>query len=924
MTWDTERRALKLFDEIADLDASEQVDALDRHCTSDPDLRSMVERMLAEDLTAASSSGFTRGEGAAIIANEVSFPGTESAPDWIGRYRIVREIGRGGMGVVYEAEQDDPARRVALKVIRDVRATEQTRRRFRREVQLLGRLQHPAIASVFDAGTQQIGNDLIPFFAMEFVDGERLDAHVASRQLELHEIALLFERLCEGVQHAHQKGVIHRDLKPSNILIRDSGDSISDGNSGTVDSRVGQPKILDFGVARFTDPESHGGTLQTQSGQIIGTLEFMSPEQVAGDTLAIDTRCDVYAIGVMLYQVLSGKKPFDLVGKPVAEAARIIQHVEPAPLGSFNQSLRGDLEIVVAKALEKDPDRRYASAAALGDDLRRYRTDVPIAARPPSAAYQFKKFASRNKGLVSGVSIALVTLILATIGMGVLLAESSRQRDRAETEAERSGRVAELMTEMVSGVNPSVALGRDTSLLRDILEQAAVSLDSELAELPAVEATMRDTIGDTLMRIAEFEEAERHLVRAMDLQRMLGDPRAEARTGVRLGRLQSQLGDFERAEELLREHGATLASELGADHPESLAAMSDRADALGRLSRFEESRTLHEQVVDSLREVAPASVELADALQQAASSVAIAGELELADTYFQESLALYERLLDADHPSLVTTRLSYGLNQFELERFEAARTTLARAVEAGDRVLGSEHPKTLSALNNLGMVHWRLGDREESVEIVGQVLERRRALYGNDHPEVANALNNLAFVALNTGDIASAERLYREVLEMRIRQHGERHERVAHATQQLAFVLLRHKGDVDAAAPMYELVVELRLELHGEGNLNVATARTWLGECRRQQGRLQEAEAILRQAVAGTASVLGDNHTQTAAARTRLGECMVDLERYDEAVELFRAANAGFLAQLGPDDASTAKTARLLAEAEAVLAEMSD
>ena len=269
------------------------------------------------------------GAGAQVLAAGLS----GAPPERVGRYRIIREIGRGGMGVVYEAEQESPARHVARKVIRDAFASPQIHRRFRRESELLGRLQHPGIAHVYEAGVEVVQGRSIPFIAMEFIEGEPLTEHLATATSGRRGLLQLFIRICDGVQHAHQKGVIHRDLKPGNVLVTRAStrlSSVDDSGSQTTADSGGQPKIVDFGIARVSDPDSQA-TLQTHTGQLVGTLAYMSPEQIEGDPASIDTRCDVYAIGVMLYQVLAGRMPVEISGKPVAEAARLIRESAPTP-----------------------------------------------------------------------------------------------------------------------------------------------------------------------------------------------------------------------------------------------------------------------------------------------------------------------------------------------------------------------------------------------------------------------------------------------------------------------------------------------------------------------------------------------------------------------------------------------------------------
>mgnify|MGYP001480334486 CR=1 FL=1 len=360
---------------------------------------------------------------------------TIETPETIGAYRILREIGRGGMGVVYEAEQRNPRRRVALKVVRQGLQSPSLIRRFQQEAHVLGQLQHPGIAHVHEAGSAPIGDSHLPFFAMELLDGASIVE--SSADLSTRERLELIARVCDAVQHAHQKGVIHRDLKPANIIVvrHESGTAPGAGggsNASAMIDTIGRPKILDFGIARLLDADMQAPTLQTHAGQIVGTLGYMSPEQVAGDTDRIDTRCDVYAIGVILFELLTRRRPYDLSGKPLAEAARIVRETSPPRAGAIDRSLRGDIETIIARSMEKDPDRRYASAGELAADIRRHLRDEPIEARPASSLYQVSRFARRNKGLVAGLAVAFVALAAGLIGTLSSLREARSQRDAAE------------------------------------------------------------------------------------------------------------------------------------------------------------------------------------------------------------------------------------------------------------------------------------------------------------------------------------------------------------------------------------------------------------------------------------------------------------------------------------------------------------
>jgi WD40 repeat protein/predicted Ser/Thr protein kinase len=402
------RRVEELFDQALDLEPARLAAFLDEQCQGDADLRAAVERLLRHDRRAQADESLLRSP---LVGSRPQAP-APPAPHLpaIGRYRVVRVLGEGGMGTVYEAEQDNPRRTVALKVIRAGVAPDALLKRFAREAQILGRLHHPGIAQVYDAGVAEGGQ---PYFAMELIAGVPLDRYAGERALDVAARLELVARVCDAVQHAHERGVIHRDLKPGNILVEPSG----------------QPKVVDFGVARAAPLGLTAGGGRTEAGQLIGTLSYMSPEQASGDPSAIDPRGDVYALGVILYELLAHRLPYSLDGLALPEAVRLIREQEPARLGSLDGRLRGDVETIAAKALEKDPARRYASAGELAADIRRHLSHEPIRARPPSALYQLRKFARRHRALVAavlGIGLALVAGTVVSVLYAVRAEHNAR------------------------------------------------------------------------------------------------------------------------------------------------------------------------------------------------------------------------------------------------------------------------------------------------------------------------------------------------------------------------------------------------------------------------------------------------------------------------------------------------------------------
>jgi tetratricopeptide (TPR) repeat protein len=619
-----------------------------------------------------------------------------STPARIGRYRIIRLLGEGGMGTVYEAEQDQPRRIVALKAIKISLAGPDLLRRFEQESEALARLHHPGIAQVYEAGTADSGSGVQPFFAMEFIaGGEPLTLYAEAHHLNTPQRLELMAEVCDAVQYAHQRGIIHRDLKPANIPVDEHG----------------RPKILDFGVARVTDSDTQA-TRQTDLGQLIGTLAYMSPEQALADPLELDTRSDVYALGVILYELLAGKLPYTLSPK-LHEAISTIREQDPAALGSVNRLYRGDIETVVAKAMEKDKARRYASAAGLAADLRRYLKDEPIMARPAGASYQLYKFARRNRALVAGVAAVFVVLVA---GVVVSTREAVRARAaerRANSEAAAAKAINDflandLLAQADAGKQAGPNSNPDPDLkVRTVLDRAAAKIAGKFNQQPEVEASIRETIGETYQSLGVYPEARKQLERALELRRkVLGveDPQT-LRTARYLGVVAMDQGKYAEAESI---YSQTLEIErrvLGPEHPGMLESMTDLA-----LDYMQEGKNAQAEALDS------------------------------------KTLDIERRVLGPEHPVTLLSMNNLA-NDYNSEGKNAQAEALAsQTLDIERRVLGPEHPHTLLTMATLAIVYSSEGKYAQAEALDSQTLEIRRRVLGPEHSDTLSSMNNLANV----------------------------------------------------------------------------------------------------------------------------------------------------------------------------------
>ncbi|UCG33396.1 MAG: serine/threonine protein kinase, partial [Phycisphaerales bacterium] len=825
-------------------------------------------------------------------------PSGAPIPQRIGHYRIVRLIGEGGMALVFEAEQEHPQRRVALKLIKPGYASRESLRRFEQEAEVLGRLEHEGIARIYEAGTEDTGAGPQPYFAMEYLRGQNLREYANARNLGTRQRLELFAKVCDAVQHAHQKGIIHRDLKPGNIMVTEAG----------------QPKVLDFGVARVTDSDVQTTTLRTDMGQLIGTVPYMSPEQVAADPLELDTRSDVYALGVVLYELLARRLPYDLRQRMIHEAVRVIREEDATPLSSVNRVFRGDVETIVAKALEKEKERRYQSALDFASDIRRYLSDEPIVARPASAMYQLGKFAKRNRVLVGGAAAVFVVLVLGVIGTGIGMAralaaedlaerrleeaQAARQaemeeRKRAEGEAAKAGAINTFLQDMLGSVEPSRALGREVTV-RQVLDEAAGQIDrGSLQDQPEVEAAVRATLGNTYSALGLYPSGERQMRGALEIhQRLFGNEhRAVAADMNDLGVVLWRSGDYAEAEPLFRESLALRRKLLGEEHPSVALSMHnlggllrDQGDHAAAESLAREALAMRRRLLgDEHQDVAHSLHSLAVLLREK-------GDFDAAEPLFREALAMTRKLHGDVHPD-VASHLDGLVSVLHAKGDYAAAESVAQETLAmHEELLGEAHPRTLAAMNALAAVYNDQGRYAEAEPLFLEVLDVRRRRLGEENVETLISMNDLAALYGRQDRFEEAEGLYQESLQIVRRVLGEEHPHTLATMGNLA-VLYGRQGLYDKAEPLLVRTLEIRRK-SGDEHPNTLIAMNNLAMLYKRQGRHDEAEALFREAMEGQRRVLSREHPSTLDTMENLAMLYADLGRQEESESLLLEALA--------------------------------
>ncbi len=867
----------ELYDQVVDTPPADREAVIRRVCRGDEDLAADLRTLFEPGGEAEALFDGIISDAAATLL-EPSLDGAR-----IGPYEIVSELGEGGMGAVYLADRVDGQfeQRVALKIIKPGMNTELFLQRFRAERQILARLQHPNIARLLDGGVDDEGR---PYFALEYVEGKPIDRYCDDHGLGFEQRLRLFEDVCRAVSYAHANLVVHRDIKPAHILVDEDG----------------HVRLLDFGIAKVIEDEPTEPGL-TQIGVRAMTPEYASPEQVRGE--AIGTATDVYSLGIVLYELLTGVRPYDFERFTPAEIERVVCETDPPrpssrvgsvrsasvdtvpprlrPGGSREKSpsggslwrrrLRGDVDVICLKALQKEPARRYSSVEALHEDIRRNLAGLPVLARPDSLSYRTGKFAARNKGWLSVAAV----VIAGFMAFGAYhFARLADERDRARVEADKAEQVASFLRELFEVSDPSASRGETITAL-ELLDQGAARVERTLAQQPEVRASMMRLIGDVYRTLGLFSQARPLLEQALaDHRSVFGTQNLEvAETEITLGTLLQDMGELGGAESLMRRGLETRRRLLGEEDPLVIEALSLLAFLL-------ETR----------------------------------GDTVAAEEMARRVLALTRSSLPANDPRVAEATAELGGMLRREGRLDEAEPLLRQALEA-QRALGTDYDLAVaSTARNLASL---LRDRrtpeasEEAEVLYEEAIAIRRRILGEVHPEVAVAINSYAMLLDREGDIDGAIGEYRALLGILEQIYDGPHPSVAAIYSNLA-AALRARGEHDESALMYSLSIRMVDQVMAEDHPDRAYARVGLGALYVEQGRFDEAEDLLRQALAIRRAGLPEGHRYIGDALLELGDCLMRQERFTEAETLLLEARDLYRAGLGDDDNRTRRAGRRL------------
>jgi serine/threonine protein kinase/Tfp pilus assembly protein PilF len=826
-------RIQEIFHRVSDMPPSEQRECLQTTCDGDEALMAEILLMLEED---ARGRSILDGGSPPEARSPVERPYDPPAENDFGPYQVIRPLGEGGMGIVFLARREDIGSLVAIKLLRDGLLSPDRRQRFAREQKTLARLEHPLIARIHDADTLEDGT---PWFVMEYVEGKPITDHCRERGCPIDERLRLFRSVCEAVQYAHRQTVIHRDLKPSNILVK---------ADGTV-------KLLDFGIAKQLQ-DTEQSIEQTLTALRPMTLPYASPEQVRGDPLG--TQTDVYSLGVILYELLTGQLPFDFSNRSRTQAERIVLEREPEPPsavarrvsespGASKRALQpgkaawGELDVLCLAAMHKDTQRRYPSVEALIRDIDHYRKGEPLDARPDSLRYRLGKFVGRNRRAISA-TVAVSTTIIALVVFFV--ARLAKARTVAVAEATRTQRIEQFMLNLFEGGDKTA--GPSDSLRAVALLDRGVKNARTLSAEPSVQAELYQTLGNMYQKLGKFDQADPLLQSALQRRKSLAGPDSHevADSLVALGLLRLDQGQLAEAERLVRE-GLAMDRRHGA--PSDLAVAKDTS-ALGRVL---EERGAYDEAVRTLDEAVrlqsaqrDVTIDLSDSTNELGTAHYYLGHLSIADSLYKRGLAMDRELYGAAHPRLADDFYSLGLVQHDLGHDREAEQYYRQALGIKESWYGTEHPDTALIMAAVGQSLIYQSRYDEAALVLQQALAIQERLFGKVHPQVAMGLNVLGLLEIRRGHLVEAEKDFMRMADINRAVYDDRHYLVGVALLNLGQVYLEEKQYARAAAELREALSRFTEKLPA-GHTNTAIAQIQLGHTLVLERQYKEAETHL-------------------------------------------------------------------------------
>jgi len=810
----------------------------------------------------------------------------------IGRYRLLNRLGEGGMGQVWLAEQTSPVvRQVALKLIKASRYDGSALQRFALERQALAMMDHPCIAKVLDADSTPEGQ---PYFVMEYVPGLPITTYCDQKKLTTQKRLELFVKVCEGVQHAHQKAIIHRDLKPSNVLVME------------VDGKP-VPRIIDFGIAKALSQESLDETQVTRLGGMVGTPGYMSPEQADPSVVDIDTRTDVYTLGVILYELLTGylpsdpkrwrTKPLDAVlrelreDEPPSPSTKLSTGLQISTKAADNRSthpkqlvtlIRGDLDWIALKALEKDRARRYGTPSELANDIHRFLNHEPVEAHAASTIYRLTKYAQRHR---AGIAVAsALVLLLAAFGVTEFLQvrHITRERDRAN-------RIADLMVGMFKVSDPNEARGNSVTA-REILDKGSKEIATGLSKDPDVQSDLMQTMARTYVNLGLFSVAQGLAETALkNRQRTLGAENPKTLQSMnQLGWILDREGRDREAEKLTRQALTIEKRVVGPEDAVTLEAMDNLAVILEKENQYHEEESLQRELVAiRSRKLGPESLPTLRSTSNLASAVSLQGRSAEAEQMYRNTREIELRVLGPDHPQTIATTHNLANIIQEQGRYSEAEQLYREALAAEKRVLGPDHPDTADTMMSLAnALAYGEGRTAEAEALYRQSLDIEQRAVGAEHPYTMRALEGLANILSTEGHYSEAEKIHRQILAVRLRTMGPEHGDVLLSKYNLADVLFR-EGRFVEAEKLFRETLATQTRVLGPENPDTLASQASLARVLIAEGRYKEAESMARGAFEIQLRVLGLPHADSLNTLQYLGMALAYENKYGEAKKLF-------------------------------------